>query len=100
MIALHGSEADLLTLAASVESRSGHPLAQAVVQAALPAGARIPEATDVQSVTGKGMHAVVSGVRVSIGNLRLFEAEGVPDSVRQQVLDLEEWQDHHAGKVT
>ena len=32
---------------------------------------------------------------MSIGNLRLFEAEGVPDSVRQQVLDLEE-----IGKTT
>lgn len=95
VIALHGSEADLLTLAASVESRSGHPLAQAVVQAARSRQVAWPEATDVQSVTGKGMHAVVSGVRVSIGNLRLFEAEGVPDSVRQQVLDLEE-----IGKTT
>jgi len=32
---------------------------------------------------------MVSGGRVSIGNLRLFDADGVPDAVRQQVLGLE-----------
>ncbi|MGW8307417.1 MAG: heavy metal translocating P-type ATPase [Achromobacter pulmonis] len=95
VIALHGNEADLLTLAASIESRSGHPLAQAVVQAARSREVAWLEATDVQSVTGKGMHAVLSGVQVSIGNLRLYEAEGVPDFVRQQVLGLEE-----LGKTT
>lgn len=89
VIALDGSQADLLTLAASIESRSGHPLAQAVVKAARSRQLAWPEASEVQSVTGKGMHAVVSGGRVSIGNLRLFDAEGVPDSVRQQVLGLE-----------
>lgn len=89
VIALDGSEADLLAMAASIESRSGHPLAQAVVQAARARQLAWPEATDVQSVTGKGMHAVVSSRPVSIGNLRLFEVDGVPDTVRQQVLGLE-----------
>ncbi|MDE2400396.1 MAG: cadmium-translocating P-type ATPase [Burkholderiales bacterium] len=89
VIALQGSDADLLTMAASVERRSGHPLAQAVVLAAQSRQLAWPEASDVQAVTGKGMHAVVSSRQVSIGNLRLFEHDGVPEAVRQQVLGLE-----------
>lgn len=93
VLALQGDEASLLALAASVESRSGHPLAQAVVKAAQARQLELPAATDVQSVTGKGMHAQVGGQGVSIGNLRLFEQEGVADSVppavRTQVLTLE-----------
>lgn len=89
VIALQGDEATLLATAASVESRSGHPLAQAVVQAARARKLDWPPASDVQAVNGKGMHALVSSRQVSIGNLRLFEHDDVPDSVRQQVARLE-----------
>ena len=89
VIVLKGDEATLLATAASVESRSGHPLAQAVVQAALARKLEWPPASDVQAANGKGVHAQVSSARVSIGNLRLFEHDGVPDSVREQVSRLE-----------
>jgi Cd2+/Zn2+-exporting ATPase len=89
VVVLRGDEAGLLATAASVESRSGHPLAQAVVQAARQRKLDWPPASDVQSVTGKGLHAVVSTAQVSIGNLRLFENDAVPEAVRQQVARLE-----------
>lgn len=89
IVVLQGDEASVLATAASVESRSGHPLAQAVVQAARQRKLDWPSASDVQSVTGKGMHAVVSSTKVSIGNLRLFEHDDVPDAVRRQVARLE-----------
>ena len=89
VIALQGDEASLLATAASVESRSAHPLAQAVVHAAKSRGLEWPVASDVQAVTGKGLHAVVSSTTVSIGNLRLFERDDVPDAVRQQLAQLE-----------
>lgn len=89
VVVLNGDEGGLLTNAASVESRSGHPLAQAVVQAARLRKLEWTAASDVQSVTGKGMHAVVSSARVSIGNLRLFAVDVVPDAVREQVIRLE-----------
>ncbi len=88
-VVLQGDEASLLATAASVESRSGHPLAQAVVQAARQRNLGWPAASDVQSVTGKGLHAVVSTTKVSIGKLRLFEHDDVSDAVRQQVARLE-----------
>lgn len=89
VVALKGDEGSLLAIAASVESRSGHPLAQAVVQAARLRKLDWPAASDVQSVTGKGMHAIVSSAKVSIGNLRLFGDDVVPDAVRAQVMRLE-----------
>jgi Cd2+/Zn2+-exporting ATPase len=89
VVVLHGDEANLLATAASVESRSGHPLAQAVVQAARLRKLDWPAASDVQSVTGKGMHAIVSSAKVSIGNLRLFADDVVPEAVRAQVIRLE-----------
>ena len=89
VVLLHGDEANLLATAASVESRSGHPLAQAVVKAARLHKLDWPAASDVQSVTGKGMHALVSSAKVSIGNLRLFADDVVPDAVRAQVIRLE-----------
>jgi Cd2+/Zn2+-exporting ATPase len=89
VIALQGDASTLLATAASVESRSGHPLAQAVVQEARSRSLSWPPADDARAVNGKGMHAVVSSRQVSIGNLRLFESEVVPDDVRQQVARLE-----------
>jgi Cd2+/Zn2+-exporting ATPase len=89
VIALAGDEASLLALAASVESRSGHPLAQAVVQAALARKLDWPVARDVQAVTGKGIQALVSGHKVIVGSLRLFGSEHVPEAVRAQVARLE-----------
>lgn len=89
VVVLQGDEASLLATAASVESRSSHPLAKAVVQAARQRQLDWPTASAVQSVTGKGLHAVVSTAQVSIGNLRLFEPDDVPDAVRQQVARLE-----------
>lgn len=89
VIALQGDEASLLATAASIESRSAHPLAQAVVQAAKVRQLDLPPVSDVQAVNGKGMHALVSSRQVSIGNLRLFEHDAVPDSVREQVARLE-----------
>jgi Cd2+/Zn2+-exporting ATPase len=89
VFAFKGDEASLLSIAASVESRSAHPLAQAVVQAAQVRGLQWADASDVQSVTGKGMHAKVSSALISIGNLRLFEQDGVPDSVSDQVQKME-----------
>ena len=89
IVVFKGDEAALLAIAASVESRSAHPLAQAVVNAARARKLEWEDASEVQSVTGKGMHAKVHSAQVSIGNLRLFELEGVPDAVRNQVHQME-----------
>ncbi len=67
-----GNEEDLLALAAAVEEKSEHPLAQAVVVAATERRLVIPEATAFQAATGKGVRAAVNGRTLHIGNQRYF----------------------------
>lgn len=73
--------------AAAVESRSGHPLAQAVVRAAQGRGLSLPDVGDVESITGRGLRSTMGGQAVLIGSLMLMEEAGVraPDEARRQV---------------
>jgi len=81
----------LLSLAAAVESRSSHPLAQAIVQFAEKRGLTLPEAGDLEAVSGRGVRSSLDGHPVLLGNLKLFEGEDipVPDTVRATVATLE-----------
>ena len=85
IVALQGSRDELLALAAGVEAKSGHPLAAAVVRAAEDKGLMLPQTGDLQSVTGKGVVALVRGESLRIGNRKLMEEAGV--DVAQEVLD-------------
>ena len=64
----------LLTLAAAVEAKSEHPLAQAIVKAARERNIPLPEAGAFQADMGKGVRAVVHGQDIAMGNLRYFES--------------------------
>lgn len=65
-------EADLLSIAAGVESRSAHPLAQAVVQAAQTQGIVVSVTDEVESLTGRGLRAKSNGKTIWIGNQKLM----------------------------
>ena len=67
----------LLALAAAVESRSAHPLAQAVVRAAQARTLMLPAVGDVESLTGRGLRAKINGEVLLIGNLNFMEESGV-----------------------
>jgi Cd2+/Zn2+-exporting ATPase len=95
IVAFDTPENEFLALAAAVESRSGHPLAQAVVAAARERGLRWEEAADAESVTGKGMRASLGARRIEIGNLKLFAGETVSADITAQVERLEA-----AGRTT
>ena len=83
---------DLLTLAATVEARSEHPLAQAIVSAAQKRDLPIGEATDLQAVVGKGVMAQTDGRTLYIGTpTYMSEQEVVVPSVMEERIDtLEE----------
>ncbi|MEF8866796.1 MAG: heavy metal translocating P-type ATPase [Salinibacter sp.] len=75
------SEAELLRVAASVERRSDHPLAEAVVQHATGRldGTPLGEARDPESITGRGVRATVDGQPAHVGKAALFdEVDGPP----------------------
>jgi len=63
---------DLLRTAASLEAKSEHPLAHAIVKSAAALGIDPSPATGFQSTAGKGAEAIVRGNRYLIGSERLF----------------------------
>jgi Cu+-exporting ATPase len=63
---------ELLRLAASLERASEHPLAKAVVDAALQRGLKLSQPEQIASVTGKGIVGIVDGRKVAVGNLVLM----------------------------
>lgn len=89
IVALHGTEDDLLALAAAVESRSAHPLAQAVIEAAQRRALSWNEPTSLEARTGKGLCATLNGRTILVGNLKLFEAQAVPKLIFEAVAGLE-----------
>jgi len=71
-------EGAVLRLAAAAEADSEHPLARAIVKAALDAG-DVPPAQNFRSMTGRGVEADVEGHRVAVGG---------PALLREQHLEL------------
>ena len=63
---------EVFRLAASLERASEHPLANAVVEAAVNQGLRLSQPQEVQSITGKGVLGVVDGHNVAVGNPALM----------------------------
>ncbi|MBC7103544.1 MAG: heavy metal translocating P-type ATPase [Parvibaculum sp.] len=75
------SREDLLTLAASLENGSEHPLASAIVAAAKQEGLSLQQAEDFDAPSGKGVTGSIGGPenkkQVALGNRALFEELGV-----------------------
>ncbi|MEK4031995.1 copper-translocating P-type ATPase [Methylocystis sp. IM3] len=71
------AENDLLAVAASLERASEHPLAVAIVQAALARNLALTQATDFDSPVGKGVTGRIDGRSIIIGNRRFLAELGV-----------------------
>ena len=72
-------EAEVLRLVASAELRSEHPLAAAVVEYARERGIELAEPSLLEAIPGQGVHAVVEGRDVWVGNAALARAHGFAD---------------------
>ena len=70
-------EIEVLSLAASLERGSEHPLAEAIVRGAEERGVAMETASEFEAVTGKGVMGTVSGKRVALGNLALLTDLGL-----------------------
>ena len=83
------SEEQLLTLAASLEHPSQHPLGQAIVSHAQTQNLSLQEVTDFQAVHGKGVTGTLQGLPFLAGNGAMMEEAGVdlsPVAQRTQAL--------------
>jgi len=67
----------VLAKVAAVESSSEHPIARAIVDAAVAEGITLPAMTDFESLTGMGVRASVDGVRVEVGADRFMRELGL-----------------------
>lgn len=86
---------EALALAAAVESRSEHPIAQAIVQAAERAGLAIEPVRAFEALTGLGAQGEVNGKLVEIGRRELFAGRQLPAMLESQADALEQ-----QGKTT
>lgn len=68
---------EILGAAASAEQYSSHPIADAIVRRAKEEGIEIPSAEDRFALPGLGIRAQIQGRTVRVGQLRLFEHEGI-----------------------
>jgi len=80
----------LLSLAATVESQSEHPLARAVVTEANQRGIGLAEATQFQSITGAGIKGIVNGKDVQAGNQDFLQSNRVviPEELTEKADEL------------
>lgn len=81
---------EFLSIAAAIESRSEHPLAEAIVKSAKEHGAEISIISAFESIPGKGARAMVQGKTYQIGNSRLFSEQAIDlNHVEDEVSSLQ-----------
>ena len=68
---------ELLKIAAAMEKKSEHPLAEAVLAKAEEEKISLPEALEFSAVAGMGIEAVIEGKKYYAGNLRLMKEKGI-----------------------
>jgi len=71
------SRLKLLSVAATLEANSKHPIASAITEAALREGVALLDASGFRSQTGRGVEAVIEGSLYQIGSQRLFSENGL-----------------------
>ena len=79
VLAAAGTADEVLALAAAVEARSAHPIAEAVLERARAAGLQVARAEEVGAIPGRGVFGRVDGREVLVGSHRLFDERGLCD---------------------
>ncbi|MCA1852270.1 MAG: heavy metal translocating P-type ATPase, partial [Beggiatoa sp.] len=87
---IRGSEAELIGAAAAAEAASEHPLAKAVMTAALERGITPPELESFEAVPGRGVRAIHAGEAILVGNARFLVENGIPtDPLNERITTFE-----------
>lgn len=75
-----------LSLAASAEAKSAHPLGAAVMKFAAERGLQLKEPEVYDMLPGQGVYAKIDGVIVGVGNEKLVEGMGaeIPEEIRRE----------------
>lgn len=75
------TDQELLTVAASLEKLSEHPLAEAIVNEAEKCGVELLPVTDFEQIPGQGIRGTVNGTVCMAGNRRMMKANGIEDTM-------------------
>ncbi|HZY79892.1 MAG TPA: copper-translocating P-type ATPase [Cyclobacteriaceae bacterium] len=76
---------EILTMAASLEAKSEHPLAEAITRRATEQRLPLKDVKNFNSITGSGISGEIDGLKVLVGNLKLVEHSGL--SVSKDILN-------------
>lgn len=83
------TENDLLIYASSLESKSEHPLAKAVVQKAIDSNIKTLDTTDFKSLTGNGVSAKINGKTIVGGSVKhISSITNIDENIIKQADDL------------
>lgn len=83
------TENDLLSYASSLESKSEHPLAKAVVQKAIDSNIKALDTTDFKSLTGNGVSAKINGKTIVGGSVKhISSIANIDENIIKQADDL------------
>ena len=81
---------ELLRMAAIAESRSEHPLAQAIVNKAKESGLEIPEPESFEAIPGHGVKVIYNSGVILFGNRKLMANYNIPiDDLEEMIKNLE-----------
>ena len=84
-----GDEREVLSLAASLEDVSQHPLAQAIVNRASELGISLYPVENFQALHGKGVTGIINGKQVLLGNAKLLDDLAIPHDYQKRFELLE-----------
>ncbi|MBN6010799.1 heavy metal translocating P-type ATPase [Streptococcus oralis] len=79
-----GDEGEVLSLAASLEDVSQHPLAQAIVNRASELGISLYPVENFQALHGKGVTGIINGKQVLLGNAKLLADLAIPHDYQER----------------
>lgn len=83
------TENDLLSYASSLESKSEHPLAKAVVQKAIDSNIKTLDTTDFKSLTGNGVSAKINSKTIVGGSVKhISSITNIDENIIKQADDL------------
>lgn len=76
-----GSENDILTIAASLEMKSEHPLAKSILKKANQEEISLKEPVDFSVYPGKGLKGILNSQPAYCGNVTFFKEEEIPIAI-------------------
>ncbi|MDO1604499.1 copper-translocating P-type ATPase [Lactobacillus sp. YT155] len=80
-----GDEKEVLTVAASLEAVSEHPLALAITKKAKELAIKTQSVEGFTAIEGKGVRATVAGQEIIVGNNKLIENYQITDEMKKQM---------------